>query len=171
MTIYSKVAGVWKAIDDPQVKISGAWTDVQNVYVKVSGVWEQIYQRIVVSITNQLISQSSFGSDAYARYQLDSDGKVYKFEGTTAGTPTTFIENWVTPNSAASNYECFATLNSGSLETGTTGSWLALTSDRMWGVADTGGGAQAASLTIKIREVGTTTDLTSATISLLASQS
>jgi hypothetical protein len=168
MTIYSKVSGVWKTIDDPQVKVSGVWKDVQNAYVKVSGVWKEIYSRVVVAITNQTVSTLESGSAAYARYQLDSDGKVYKFTGTTAGTPTTFIEDWVDPNSEASNYECFATLNSGSLQTGTTGSWLALTSDRMWGVADTGSGSQSAFLTIQIRETGTTTTLTSASISLSA---
>lgn len=170
MTIYSKVAGVWETINDPQVKVSGVWKDVQTAYVKVSGVWKEIYNRVVVAITNQtLIFGSISPTDAYVRYQLDSDGKVYKFEGTTAGTPTTFIENWVDPNSAAGDYECFATLNSGSLQTGTTGSWLALTSDRMWGVAVTGLGTQTADLTIAIREVGTTTNLTSATIVLEAS--
>lgn len=167
MTIYSKVAGVWKAINDPQVKISGAWTDVQKAYVKVSGVWEQIYQRVVVSITNQSIFFNAISpQDAYARYQLDSDGKVYKYTGQTPGTPTTYIEDWVEPNSEASNYECFATVSGSALETGTTGSWLALTSDRMWGIAETGAGSKFTSLTVTIREVGTTTNLTSATISL-----
>jgi hypothetical protein len=170
MTIYSKVSGVWKTIDDPQVKVSGVWKDVQTAYVKVSGAWKEIYNRVVVSITNQTIVFGQISpNDAYARYQLDSDGKVYEYTGTTAGTPTTFIENWVDPTSEASNYECFATLNSGSLQTGTTGSWLALTSDRMWGVAVTGIGTQTANLTIDIREVGTATNLASATISLEAS--
>lgn len=127
---------------------------------------------VVVSITNQIVSKSTVGTDAYARYQLDTDGKVYKFEGTTAGTPTTYIEDWVEPNSEANNYECFATLDSGSIQTGNTGSWRSLASlDSMWGVADTGGGTQAASLTITIRKTGTTTNLTSATITLFASQS
>lgn len=122
-----------------------------------------------VSITGQSISQiSSDPSDAYARYQLDSDGKVYKFTGTTAGTPTTYIEDWVDPNSSASNYECFATLTSGTLDTGTTGSWLALTSDRMWGIQQTSVGSKSATITVKIRKIGTTTDLTSALITFNA---
>lgn len=169
MAIYSKVSGVWETVDDPQVKISGVWQDVQNAYVKVAGVWEQVYSRVVVSISNQSLLKNSLSpTDAYTRYQLDSDGKVYKLEGTTASTPSTFVEDWVVPNGDASNYECFATLDSGSLQTGTTGTWLALTSDRMWGVAVTGLGTQSATLTIAIREVGTGTNLTSATISLEA---
>jgi len=167
MTIYSKVSGAWKTIDDPQVKVSGVWKDVQAAYVKVSGVWKEIYNRVVVSITNQSIFFSAiFPQDAYARYQLDSNGKVYKYTGQTPGTPTTYIEDWVDPNSEASNYECFATVSGSALETGTTGSWLALTSDRMWGIAETGAGTKFTTLTVTIREVGTTTNLTSATISL-----
>ena len=170
MTIYSKVSGAWKTIDDPQVKVSGIWKDVQAAYVKVSGVWKEIYSRVVVSITNQSIFFNAvFPQDAYARYQLDSDGKVYKYTGQTPGTPSTYIEDWVDPNSEASNYECFATVSGDALETGTTGSWLALTSDRMWGIAETGGGTKSTDLTITIREVGTTTNLTSATISMFVS--
>lgn len=170
MTIYSKVSGAWKTIDDPQVKVSGVWKDVQAAYVKVSGVWKEIYNRVVVSITNQSIFFSTIDPlDAYARYQLDSDGKVYKFTGQAAGTPTTYIEDWVEPNSEASNYECFATVSGDALETGTTGFWLALTSDRMWGIAETGAGTKFTELTVTIREVGTTTNLTSATISMFVS--
>ena len=167
MTIYSKVSGTWETIDDPQVNVGGVWKDVQAAFVKVSGVWEEIYNRVVVAITNQSIFFNAvFPQDAYARYQLDSDGKVYKYTGQTPGTPTTYIEDWVDPNSEASNYECFATVSGSALETGTTGSWLALTSDRMWGIAETGAGTKFTTLTVTIREVGTTTNLTSATISL-----
>ena len=170
MTIYSKVSGARKTIDDPQVKVSGVWKDVQAAYVKVSGVWKEIYNRVVVSITNQSIFFNAvFPQDAYARYQLDSNGKVYKYTGQTPGTPTTYIEDWVDPNSEASNYECFATVSGSALETGTTGSWLALTSDRMWGVAETGAGTKITDLTVTIREVGTTTNLTSATITFVVS--
>jgi hypothetical protein len=123
-----------------------------------------------VSITNQSIFFNTVSPlDAYARYQLDSDGKVYKFTGKAAGTPTTYIEDWVDPNSEASNYECFATVSGDALQTGTTGSWLALTSDRMWGIAETGAGTKFTTLTVTIREVGTTTNLTSATISMFVS--
>jgi len=171
MTIYSKVSGAWKTIDDPQVKVSGVWKDVQAAYVKVSGVWKEIYNRVVVAITNQYIFFAAiFPQDAYARYQLNSNGWVYKYTGDSPSTLfPQYIEDWVDPRSEASNYECFATVNFGSaLETGTTGSWLALTSSRTWGIAVTTAGSKYTELTVTIREVGTTTNLTSATISLYA---
>ena len=167
MTIYSKVSGAWKTVDDPQVKVSGVWKDVQTAYVKVSGVWKEIYNRVVVSITNRYIFFSAiWPQDAYARYQLNSNGKVYRFTGEFAGTPNIYIEDWVDPNSEASNYECFATASGDALDTGTTGSWLPLTSSRTWGIAVTTFGSKLTELTVTIRKVGTTTNLTSATITL-----
>lgn len=174
MTIYSKVAGVWKTIDDPQVKVSGVWKDVQTAYVKVSGVWKEIYNRVVVAITNQFVGYSAApGENAYARYGLDSDGKVYKYEGFTPSLPNTFIENWVVPNSEASNYECYVTSDGDLLQVGSsaTGTWLALSTDRWWGVLQPSIGSdfKFTELTVTIRKIGTTTNLTSATISLSAS--
>ena len=174
MTIYSKVAGVWKTIDDPQVKVSGVWKDVQTAYVKVSGVWKEIYNRVVVAITNQIVSFSTGpGTNAYARYGLDSDGKVYKYEGSSATLPNTFIENWVVPNSEASNYECYVTSLGDALQVGSsaTGTWLALSTDRWWGLfqPSVGSDFKSAALAVTIRKIGTTTNLTSATISLSAS--
>ena len=61
--------------------------------------------------------------------------------------------DWVSPKAFAPGaYECRATLNSGTLLTGTTGSWLALTSTRTWTCANTA----SANLTIEIRDASTT---------------
>lgn len=126
---------------------------------------------VVVQLTDRNISHTSIApASSYARYQLDSDGKVYRYTGTSPATPTTFVEDWVLPNNRASDYECFATLLSGSLATGTVGSWLALTSDRMWGVEDTSFTLQDAQLAISIRRVGTSDVLASASITLQAAQ-
>jgi hypothetical protein len=70
----------------------------------------------------------------------------------------TFV--WLT-NGAASNYAVHATLNSGTLSSGTTGSWLSMSSSRSW---ETNG---SANLTIKIRDAHTLTELDSCTVSLL----
>jgi len=76
------------------------------------------------------------------------------------------VEDWITPTSAASGaYEVKATLNSGALTTGTTGSWLALSSTREWTV-ETSIGVVDANLTIEIRRGSTVLD--SATVTLSA---
>ena len=70
----------------------------------------------------------------------------------------------------SSNYEVRATVISGS-PSGTTGSWLSLSSSRTWSVSDsTGSGPITASLTIEIRDASTLTVYTTSTLSLSAWQ-
>lgn len=74
-------------------------------------------------------------------YALESDGDII---AAVVGD----VGDWITPKGKAPGaYECRATLNSGSVATGTTGSWLALTSTRTWTVGVSG----SANLTIEIR--------------------
>jgi hypothetical protein len=115
-----------------------------------------------VSITNQGVSdvQPTPGT-AFAGYRLTTTGKVQTSAGSYAD-----VEDWITPTSAASGaYEVKATLNSGALTTGTTGSWLALSSTREWTV-ETSIGVVDANLTIEIRRGSTVLD--SATVTLSA---
>lgn len=115
-----------------------------------------------VQLSNQSVSDVGAGSRG-ASYSLQSDGDV---EGV-AGVSTVVFPPWVVPkNLAGGNYECRATLNSGSLGSGTTGSWLALSSTRTWAVATSSPGTQSANLTIEIRLASTGVVLTSATITL-----
>lgn len=101
---------------------------------------------------------------ASAGYQLTNLGKINKI--TTVGG-TVAQGDWVQPNADAPQYEAFATLNSGSTSVGTTGSWVALSGTQTWQCNSGAGPAvKAADLTIKIRRVGTTTDLTTAHIIL-----
>lgn len=84
-----------------------------------------------------------------ASIEFQSDGEIYEI--TSAGG-SVFLEDWLHPKSAApGSYEIRATLNSGSLDPSSdaTGSWLALTSTRIWTTT------ASANLTIEIR-LGTT---------------
>jgi hypothetical protein len=116
---------------------------------------------------NSIVDSVGSGT-ATASYQIASNGKVFK----TIGVTTTEIEQWCTPTSAAGNYEVFATLNSSTgsgLSSGTTGSWLALTSNRTWTVTEsTSGNLSGAELGMQIRKIGTTTVLATATINIEA---
>ena len=96
-------------------------------------------------------------------YEIQADGDVL--------VNSIQVEEWNTSTTAGSGYEVKATLNSGSLTSGTTGSWLALSSNRTWTVTDTTQDdiAQTATLTIQIRATGTTTVLDSSAITLSAS--
>ena len=116
-----------------------------------------------ISLSGVAVSSVGSGSQT-ATYTLESDGDVM-----TATTPGGSVDagDWIDPKaSAPSDYEARATLNFGTLSSGTTGSWLALSTTRSWtlqqiivGVAD------QVELTIEIRK-GAGAALASATVTL-----
>lgn len=111
------------------------------------------------------VSVSSVGSGSQtATYTLESDGDVV-----TATTPGGSVDagDWIAPKaSAPSDYEVQATLVGGTLTSGTTGSWLALSSNRTWTLGRVAiGVADQVTLTIEIRK-GSGATLASATVTL-----
>jgi hypothetical protein len=103
------------------------------------------------------VTASGIASSETATYSINSNGTY------TGGS-------WNSSTTAGSGYEVKATLTSGSLTTGTTDSWLALSSNRSWSVTDStqNNAPKSASFTLQIRATGTTTVLDSATITLTA---
>ena len=113
------------------------------------------------------VAVSSVGSGSQtATYTLESDGDVVT--ATTSGGSVD-AGDWIDPKaSAPSDYEVKATLNSGTLNgsSSATGSWLALTSNRSWGVTQVVVGvATQVDLTIEIRK-GSGATLASANVTL-----
>ena len=111
------------------------------------------------------VSVSSVGAGTQtATYTLESDGDV--MSATTDGGSVD-QGDWISPKaSAPSDYEVQATLNAGTLTSGTTGSWLALSSNRSWTLGRvTVGVATQVTLTIEIRK-GSGAVLASATVTL-----
>lgn len=43
MSLYAKVAGVWKHATTAFYKIAGIWKPIRQMYIKVNGVWKQTY--------------------------------------------------------------------------------------------------------------------------------
>lgn len=118
---------------------------------------------------------SDFGAlglqPAEVTFYVNSNGTV---EATTFGSGIVDSYNWITPTTGSTTYFVRATLNSGSLASGTTGTWLALTSDRSWSVQklENSAGSQTANLTIAIAtDSGGTNIVVSANISLEATVS
>lgn len=96
-------------------------------------------------------------SDATASYSLNSGGTV-------SGTGISGY-SWLLIGSN-SDYEARATLLSGTLTSGTTGSWQALSTTRTWTRNRTTIGQNTASITLEIRRVSDSVVLDSATITL-----
>ncbi len=122
---------------------------------------------VLISDQNLFDTQTT-PTDAYAGYRLNTNGKAQTSTGI-AGTYNDVSGEWLR-SGVASAFEVQATLNSGTLFSGTTGSWLALSSTRQWDVKYTSNlaGSQAADLTIEIRRVGGSVVLDSASVLLEA---
>lgn len=147
------------------VGTSGGNKAITEGWVGTSGGNKQFYASETISLSGVAVSSTGNGSQT-ATYTLESDGDVV-----TATTPlgSADIGDWISPKaSAPSDYEVRATLNSGTLNAGSsaTGSWLALTSNRSWGVTRTVVGvADTGDLTIEIRK-GSGATLASANVTL-----
>lgn len=121
---------------------------------------------VVISVTDQTVQDATGGgSSANTEYRVAADGKVYSRTGSGSYTE---IETWCTPTGEASNYEVLVTVTTGSLSSGTAGSWLALTSDRAWTRTAASGSNQLCIFTVALRRVGTGTTLDTAAITLEA---
>lgn len=108
---------------------------------------------------------SPFSASVLLTYE--SDGTISTFL-TQGSDNADALGNWIDPlSSAPGNYEIKATLSSGTLTSGVTGTWLALTSDRSWSVSRSTTGTTSATLTIEIRDDGGPT-LDSGTVTISA---
>jgi hypothetical protein len=151
MTMHENVSGTWKLVTSAAENVSSVWKQILSGYENVSGTWKRFFT--VVTLSGEAIDDTVLDpSDATAALRVDADGNVYSI---TSGAGTVQLDSstdWIRPTTLASvNFEVQATLNSGSLAGGTTGSWLTLDTDRAWSVAATAPGSQSANLTIEIR--------------------
>lgn len=100
---------------------------------------------------------------ANAQFSLTNAGTA-DFSGSGADPDYT----WLLSGSAG-DYDARFTLSSGSISTGTAGTWQNLATSRSWGCFANGGGTQIASGTIEIRDASTLAVLASGSLTLDAS--
>lgn len=120
----------------------------------------------VVSFNNVNVYSGTNGIAAEAGYQIQSNGYDYK----NANDVYTQNQQWITPTSAASNYEVYATVTAGTLSIGSaaTGTWVAVTDNPEWIRLRAAVGISEATLDIDVRKIGTTTILGSWSVTLTA---
>jgi hypothetical protein len=108
-------------------------------------------------IDDTTVSAIAVSSSQTASFTISSNGTY------TSGT-------WNSSSTVGSGYEVKATLTSGSLTTGTTGSWLSLSSNRTWTLTDStqDDNLERTVFTLSIRAAGSATVLDTATITLQA---
>lgn len=123
MTTHVNDAGTWRQLLGVYVNDVGTWREIREVYVNDAGTWRSVYVGETVSLPALIIALRSNGGSP-ATFSLNSTG-TYTGDGLSA-------TDWVTPTSAAANYECRLTVNSGSLTSGTAGAWLPLSVTQTW---------------------------------------
>lgn len=117
-----------------------------------------------VSIDSRTVLKAGNGSATVsATYSLDSDGNAYDHSGA-------LLELWL-DSGAAGDFDVRATLQSGTLTSGTTGSWLSLALSRTWGASASPGQSRSATVLIEIRDANSLTVIDSATITISAENS
>lgn len=147
---------------------SGSWTNVGFVQRRNAGAWELVWPFVAVSITDQSIIASVTGGgvpqNARAGYRLNSSGVAQELVG--AGSYST-LETWLTTGDV-SLFEARVTVTSGVLSSGTTGTWIALSTSPEWYIQDADAGPLSASctFTVEIRHAASGQVLDSATITL-----
>lgn len=119
------------------------------------------------SISNQTATTEKVDPTvATAGYRLLNTGIAQKTN--IAGTYINISGEWETGGAAESNYDAFVTVTSGSLSSGTSGSWLNLGTSRTWTRSRSGVGTSTCIFTLQIRDTNTLTVLDTATITLEA---
>jgi hypothetical protein len=135
---------------------SGAIVMPTNFYGKSAGA--------TVDFIDVNVSAAGSASQS-AGYLIDVNG----FDYTVVNGTGSLYTQWVTPTSAGGNYEVFATVTSGTLSSGTTGSWVATSGSPLWTRATVIiGTINTVVLSMQVRATGTTTVLDTWTVSLEA---
>jgi hypothetical protein len=134
---------------------SGAITMPTNFYGKSA---------TTVNFNDAVVTAAGVPSQS-AGYRINTNGFVYQVVN---GVDTS-LGQWVTPSSAGGNYEVFATLVSGTLSSGTTGSWVATSGSPLWTrVAAISGTLNIVELSMQVRATGTGTVLDTWAVTLEA---
>jgi len=118
-----------------------------------------------IALAETTIDVTNTGATASAAFRLATDGEVKR---SINGAAYAKIDTWVTPptSALAALYECRATIVSGSLTSGTTGTWLPLNADQTWTLSRASTGALTVEMTLEIRLAATGTVMASATITM-----
>lgn len=101
-----------------------------------------------VTINNGTVSNVQVGASSTASITFNSNGTV-----SSVGNVATYTTDWIDPTSAApDDYQIRATISSGTMTSGTFGSWLALTSNRTWSKTQFTVGSSSAQVLFEIRK-------------------
>lgn len=157
------VSGAWKSTAGVSVGVSSAWKTVSKAWVGVGGAWKEFYN--AVSLPSTITENKPTVSPTAA-----TAGIIFNSNGTYAASDGAPSGNWFSPTTTGvgGSYEIRWTTTSGSLDSGTAGSWLALSSNRTFSITQSTPGNKTCVGTVEIRDTATSTVQTTCTVTLYA---
>ena len=167
-TFKRKSGGVMTTVSAVKRSSAGSWTDVGFVQRRSAGAWTLVWPLFTVGISDQTVIASVTGGGvpqgARAGYRLNSSGAAEEQVG--AGSYST-LETWLTSGDV-SLLQARVTVTSGSLTSGTTGTWINLSTSPEWYLQDADAGPPSVTciFTVEIRHAASGIVLDSATITL-----
>lgn len=157
--------GTWRLMSHIYYNDGGTWRDLSEVWYKDGSTWRQVFGTSAPSGGANIANHTISSTDAVngAGYRLASSGDAQQDAG--AGSYSNIAGEWLVTGAAA-DYEVRVTETSGTLSTGITGVWQALSANRTWTVVASVGLDKSCTISVSIRDVATSTVQDTATITL-----
>jgi len=156
--------GTARKIQEIWVNDNGTARQIQEIWVNDNGTARKVYESVVITLPDSLVI---YGGGTPAEYHLQSDG-LRRIRNSSV---LTTLGPWINNAALVGQYECRATVTSGSLSSGTVGAWQSLSTTRSWSRGAAAGTFQTCTFTLEIRKASTSEVLNSATITLTADRS
>lgn len=147
----------------------GVWVDLTIAKRRTGGVWVDLFPTATAATADRTVSAGTTSpADASALYEINTNGKTYE---SLNGAPPSMLETWLI-SGLSSDFEVQAVVTSGTLTSGTTGTWVSLGSGSMaWTKTRTANteGTDTCIFTLSIRRVSDLVVVDTSTITLSAS--
>jgi len=172
MSAHTRVSGTWRNITDIYARVSGSWRNVAVGYVRVSGNWQVFFYNPTIDLGTSLSNISlNLSGTANAGFRFNRDGTYDAYNP--SGTTLIYAGNWANPaiGNVGDDYEIMITPTSGSLDTGTTGTWLSLNLNHTFAISQTIPGSKNFTGTLSIRRASDNTVMETVSINLSAERS
>lgn len=157
MTLHVNNFLTWIAPYEVDVNDAGTWRRIQQVAVNDAGTWRFIHDDIRIVDT----SFTRFDGSP-VEFTLNVDGDWYTRTSSTLDSQGP----WIGVATHVGLYEARATPTSGTFSTGTSGSWVALSSTQSWTRNSGAGVSTGVTFTLEIRRASDQVVVDTATITM-----
>lgn len=127
--------GVWRTAKALHYRDGGVWRNLKAAWYRDGGVWRKVFQSFT-ALTGVTATSSIAPGSTDPTVELRSTGEIWAYEAT---TPLVAVASWGSPTTsgAGADFWVRATLGTGTgtITSGTFGSWTNLASTQSWTMA------------------------------------